>query len=94
MQFRKQRLALALALGLGALSGPLAAQTAGAAADGEDLVLNLRDADINGLIEIVSQETGINFIVDPRVRGQVNVVSGQPIRRDDAGGLGLGALLR
>ncbi|HCA23515.1 MAG TPA: type II secretion system protein GspD, partial [Pseudomonas sp.] len=83
MQFRKQRLALALALGLGALSGPLAAQTAGAAADGEDLVLNLRDADINGLIEIVSQETGINFIVDPRVRGEVNVVSGQPIRRDE-----------
>ncbi|UJJ32197.1 type II secretion system secretin GspD [Halopseudomonas maritima] len=83
MQFRKQRLALALALGLGALSGPLAAQTAGATADGEDLVLNLRDADINGLIEIVSQETGINFIVDPRVRGEVNVVSGQPIRRDE-----------
>ena len=83
MAFRKPRLALALALGLGALSGPLAAQTAGAAADGEDLVLNLRDADINGLIEIVSQETGINFIVDPRVRGEVNVVSGQPIRRDE-----------
>ena len=83
MQFRKQRLALALALGLGALSGPLAAQTAGVTADGEDLVLNLRDADINGLIEIVSQETGINFIVDPRVRGEVNVVSGQPIRRDE-----------
>jgi len=32
----------------------------------------------DGLIEIVSQETGIKFIVDPRVRGQVNVVSGTP----------------
>ncbi|MEL0168106.1 MAG: type II secretion system secretin GspD [Pseudomonadaceae bacterium] len=82
MQFRKQRLALALALSLGVVSGSVQAQSA-AADNAEDLVLNLRDADINGLIEIVSQETGINFIVDPRVRGQVNVVSGQPIRRED-----------
>ena len=35
------------------------------------------------LIEIVSEETGVNFIVDPRVRGEVNVVSGQPIRRGE-----------
>ncbi|WP_341708232.1 type II secretion system secretin GspD [Halopseudomonas sp.] len=84
MQFRKQRLALALALSLGVVGGSVHAQsTAGTADNAEDLVLNLRDADINGLIEIVSQETGINFIVDPRVRGQVNVVSGQPIRRED-----------
>lgn len=93
MQFRKQRLALALALSLGVVSGSVQAQTtAGAAAEGEDLVLNLRDADINGLIEIVSQETGINFIVDPRVRGQVNVVSGQAIRRDELYDLFLGVL--
>ena len=71
MQFRKQRLALALALTLGVVGSPVLAQSATETAErDQDLVLNLRDADINGLIEIVSQETGINFIVDPRVRGQ------------------------
>src|SRR5690606_32588260 len=34
----------------------------------------------------------INFIVDPRVRGQVNVVSGQPIKRDELYDLFLGVL--
>ncbi|RHW21923.1 type II secretion system secretin GspD [Pseudomonas jilinensis] len=75
------RHALPLALSL-VLSAPLLAQSTSADPN-EELVLNLRDADINGLIEIVSQETGVNFIVDPRVRGQVNVVSGQPIRRGE-----------
>jgi len=93
MQFRKQRLALALALSLGVLGSPVLAQSATETAErDQDLVLNLRDADINGLIEIVSQETGINFIVDPRVRGQVNVVSGQPIRREELYDLFLGVL--
>ena len=93
MQFRKQQLALALALSLGVVGGPVLAQSAtGTAEQDQDLVLNLRDADINGLIEIVSQETGINFIVDPRVRGQVNVVSGQPIQREELYDLFLGVL--
>jgi|TARA_Y100001970_G_scaffold244649_1_gene311011 general secretion pathway protein D len=93
MQFRKQRLALALALTLGVVGSPVLAQSATETAErDQDLVLNLRDADINGLIEIVSQETGINFIVDPRVRGQVNVVSGQPIRREELYDLFLGVL--
>ena len=93
MQFRKQRLALALALSLGVVGSPVLAQSATETAErDQDLVLNLRDADINGLIEIVSQETGINFIVDPRVRGQVNVVSGQPIQREELYDLFLGVL--
>lgn len=93
MQFRKQRLALALALSLGVVGSPVLAQSATETVErDQDLVLNLRDADINGLIEIVSQETGINFIVDPRVRGQVNVVSGQPIRREELYDLFLGVL--
>lgn len=93
MQFRKQQLALALALSLGVVGSPVLAQSAtGTAEQDQDLVLNLRDADINGLIEIVSQETGINFIVDPRVRGQVNVVSGQPIQREELYDLFLGVL--
>jgi len=92
MLLPKCRYALPVALALSMLSGSLAAQNAAVQAENDELVLNLRDADINGLIEIVSQETGINFIVDPRVRGQVNVVSGQPIKRDELYDLFLGVL--
>lgn len=92
MLLSKFRYALPIALALSVLSSAVTAQTAPVEASGDELVLNLRDADINGLIEIVSQETGINFIVDPRVRGQVNVVSGQPIKRDELYDLFLGVL--
>ena len=93
--FAKSRLTLSVALSLTLFSGSVMAQSqSGQARDAqplvvpagdpnEELVLNLRQADINGLIEIVSEETGVNFIVDPRVRGEVNVVSGQPIRRGE-----------
>ncbi|CAC9655520.1 General secretion pathway protein D [uncultured Gammaproteobacteria bacterium] len=43
------------------------------------LTLNLKNADIRTLINTVSQATGKNFIIDPRVRGKVNVVSNQDI---------------
>ena len=92
MLLPKFRYALPLALTLSVLSSTLAAQTAVNQAGSDELVLNLRDADINGLIEIVSLETGINFIVDPRVRGQVNVVSGKPVRRGELYDLFLGVL--
>lgn len=81
-----------LLLGLSLLSTSIQAQTTLAGDPEEELVLNLRDAEINGLIEIVSQETGINFIVDPRVRGQVNVVSGTPVKRGELYDLFLGVL--
>lgn len=92
MLLPKFRYALPLALAASLLSSAVVAQTAVDPVDSDELVLNLRDADINGLIEIVSQETGINFIVDPRVRGQVNVVSGKPVKRDELYDLFLGVL--
>lgn len=94
MSFQITRYTLPVALSLSLLSTSIAAQpvVVPAGSPDEELVLNLRDADINGLIEIVSLETGINFIVDPRVRGQVNVVSGQPIRRGELYDLFLGVL--
>jgi general secretion pathway protein D len=44
-----------------------------------NVTLNLKDADISTLIATVSDVTGRNFIVDPRVRGKVTVVSSQPM---------------
>lgn len=37
--------------------------------------INLKDADIRAFVDQISQLTGQTFIVDPRVRGQVSVVS-------------------
>ncbi|MFT4046037.1 MAG: type II secretion system secretin GspD [Solimonas sp.] len=43
------------------------------------MTINLRDADINTLIATVSEVTGRNFIVDPRVKGKVTVISASPM---------------
>ena len=41
-----------------------------------------RDADITQIIEAVSQVTGKTFIVDPRVRAQVTMLSSTPMSPD------------
>ncbi|MFP4682433.1 MAG: type II secretion system secretin GspD [Ectothiorhodospira sp.] len=45
--------------------------------------LNFNDVDIQAVIQYVAEETGVNFIVDPRVRGKVTLVSGRPVDRDE-----------
>lgn len=45
----------------------------------EPFTLNLENAELRSLIQTVSERTGRNFIVDPRVRAQVTVVSSQPV---------------
>jgi len=54
--------------------GPLLAQT---------VTLNLKDADINALIGTVAEVTGKNFIVDPRVKGKVTVISSRAMSADE-----------
>ncbi len=46
------------------------------------LTLNLNNADIRVLINTISEMTGKNFIVDPRVKGKVTVISSTPSNRD------------
>ena len=41
-----------------------------------NIQLDLRGADLNALIDIVSRATKKNFIVDPRVKGKINVITG------------------
>ncbi|MEZ5591328.1 MAG: type II secretion system secretin GspD [Gammaproteobacteria bacterium] len=43
------------------------------------VTLNLKDADINALVASIAEITGKNFIVDPRVKGKVTVVSGRAL---------------
>lgn len=42
---------------------------------------NLQDADIMSVITEVSQETGKNFVVDPRVSGKISLISSKPLRQ-------------
>ncbi len=70
---RSARFALLLALAL-----PLAA----AAQQSPQITPNYKDADLGQVIEAVSQVTGRNFIVDPRVRAQVTMLSNTPMSPD------------
>ncbi|MEQ8232549.1 MAG: type II secretion system secretin GspD [Gammaproteobacteria bacterium] len=49
--------------------------------DGE-ITLNLREADIRAFIASVAEMTGRNFVVDPRVKGNVTVISASPTDAD------------
>lgn len=53
------------------------------AAGDQGVTLNLQDADIRALINTVSELTGRNFVVDPRVKGKVTVISAEATDRDD-----------
>ncbi|MCX7149895.1 MAG: type II secretion system secretin GspD [Rhodocyclales bacterium] len=53
----------------------------GAAASPDSVTLNLVNADIEGVVKVVSQITGKNFVLDPRVKGTINIVSAKPIPR-------------
>jgi len=46
-------------------------------------VLNLKEADITSFIGLVSEATGKNFIVDPRVTGKVTVISQTPLGQNE-----------
>lgn len=55
---------------------------AATAQQGAQITPNYKDADIGQVIEAVSQVTGKNFIVDPRVRAQVTMLSNTPMSPD------------
>lgn len=46
------------------------------------ITLSLKDVDIRVLIDTVAEVSGKNFIVDPRVKGKVSVISGSPMQPD------------
>ena len=45
----------------------------------KQVTLNLKQTDIHSLVETVAEITGKNFVVDPRVNGQVTVISAHSI---------------
>nr|MBL8412412.1 type II secretion system secretin GspD [Dechloromonas sp.] len=65
-------LAFALALSHALLAG--AESTAG-----EPVSLNFVNADIGAVIQAISRISGRNFVVDPRVKGTINIVTTTPV---------------
>ncbi|WP_374325396.1 type II secretion system secretin GspD [Aquipseudomonas alcaligenes] len=79
-----KRLPLVLLLAAGCLGAPLpvafAAQPAAAVTQGaETWTINMKDADIRDFIDQVAEISGETFVVDPRVKGQVTVISKHPL---------------
>ena len=66
----------------GMLTLSLAAGFAPIAGAAEDTVtLNFLNADIEAVVRAVAEITGRNFVIDPRVKGTVNIISARPVPR-------------
>lgn len=50
----------------------------------DQVVLNFVNADLDSVVKAVGQATGKNFVIDPRVKGTVNLVTEQPVSRAQA----------
>ncbi|MEO8537544.1 MAG: type II secretion system secretin GspD [Betaproteobacteria bacterium] len=49
------------------------------AQEGDSVTLNFVNADIDAVVKAVGEITGRNFLVDPRVKGTINIVSARPV---------------
>ncbi len=59
--------------------GALFYSTFGMGAQDEKVELNFVNADIDEVVKAVSHITGRNFLIDPRVKGSINIVSSTPV---------------
>jgi general secretion pathway protein D len=73
-----------------ALAFALAAPVAPAAA--EPVTLNFVNAEIDAVAKAIAQLTGRNFLLDPRVKGTINIVSSSPVPREQVYAVFLSAL--
>lgn len=45
----------------------------------DEVALNFVDADIEASVKAISKITGRNFVLDPRVKGTINIITGRPV---------------
>lgn len=57
-----------------------------------EVLLNFQAADIQAVVKAMSQMTGRNFLVDPRVKGQITIISATPVSNAAAYQIFLSAL--
>ena len=65
------------------LPGPAAAApempAQSAQAVDDSVTLNFVNADIDAVVKAISELTGRNFVVDPKIKGTINIVSSRPV---------------
>jgi len=61
------------------------------AGDGK-LVFNFQEADVEAVVKTVSRMTGRNFLLDPRVKGKITILSSTPVSKNAAYQIFLSAL--
>jgi general secretion pathway protein D len=84
MNFDKQNNRMGNLLRLASLFMALSVLGSPGALSAEDqITLNFKDAEIKAVINTVADLTGKTFIIDPRVNGEVNIVSSQPLNKDE-----------
>ena len=64
------------------IGGAAQAQTGTQTAASDSWQINLKEADIGAFISQVADITGKSFVIDPRVKGKVNVLSSEPMNKD------------
>lgn len=60
--------------------------------NGNEVLLNFQAADIQAVVKAISQMTNRNFLLDPRVKGQITIISAKPVPRAAAYQIFLSAL--
>ncbi|MDO6570938.1 type II secretion system secretin GspD [Gilvimarinus sp. 2_MG-2023] len=63
-----------------------------AQADEQTWMVNFKDSDIQEVIKFIAEATEKTIIIDPKVRGQVKVISDKPVNRQELYGLFLSIL--
>src|SRR5690606_40952685 len=89
-RLRKTTLAVLLAVANAAM--PLPPVYAQAQPADQRVSLNFVDTDIPAVLRALSLFTQRNYLVDPRVKGKLTLVSGRPVDRDTALAMLAGAL--
>ncbi|HEX9626835.1 MAG TPA: type II secretion system secretin GspD [Acidiferrobacterales bacterium] len=54
---------------------------AGPAMRADQMLFNFQDADIQAVVKTVAQITGRNFLLDPRVKGRITIISAKPVSK-------------
>ena len=49
-----------------------------------EMLFNFQDADIQAVVKTISQISGRNFLLDPRVKGKVTIISAKPVAKQAA----------
>jgi general secretion pathway protein D len=64
------------------VAGTLLAVAVVSSAAEDTVTLNFVNADIDAVVKAVAEITGRNFILDPKIKGTVNIVSARPVARE------------